>query len=54
MIVSKIIKGIIEHREHKNTERELYSMSDRELKDMGISRCDIPKVVRSSKKNIKQ
>ncbi len=33
-------------RHHRQAERELMSLTDRELADLGVSRCDIPAVVR--------
>ena len=35
-----------EWRHHRRAERELEAMTDRELADLGVSRRDIPLVVR--------
>ena len=35
-----------EERKFEKAMRELYSMSDKELNDIGISRYDIPRIVR--------
>lgn len=33
-------------RKYVRTKKELYAMTDRDLLDMGISRCDIPYVAK--------
>jgi uncharacterized protein YjiS (DUF1127 family) len=39
------------HREHRAT-AELLSMSDRDLRDIGISRCEIPGAVRGERTSV--
>ena len=34
----------------RQTERELYGLSDRELSDLGINRSDIPRIAARAKK----
>ena len=34
-------------RRCRQTERELLAMTDRQLADIGLSRCDIPRVART-------
>ena len=33
-------------RHYRRAEREMMSLTDRELADLGVARCDIPAVVR--------
>jgi uncharacterized protein YjiS (DUF1127 family) len=40
------IRWLIEQRNLKATERHLHSLDDYLLKDIGISRCEIPAIVR--------
>lgn len=44
MILSTIIRMIRSWRRFNNSLRELNSLGDRELADIGISRSDIPRV----------
>jgi uncharacterized protein YjiS (DUF1127 family) len=44
MILSSIIRALRSWRRFNNNLRELNSMGDRELSDIGISRSDIPRV----------
>lgn len=44
-----IRKHFARWRAHRNTIRELSSLSDRELNDIGIARSDIPFVVRGER-----
>ena len=41
-----IIENVRSWNRVRQTSRELYSLSDRELTDLGISRADIPFVAR--------
>ncbi len=41
-----IMKKINQARSRRSTRNELYSLSDNELSDIGISRHDIPRIVR--------
>lgn len=34
------------YQKRKRTARELYSLTDRELQDLGIVRCNIPQVLK--------
>jgi uncharacterized protein YjiS (DUF1127 family) len=45
MNIVKKIKNAIRVRD---TEAELSRMSDHDLKDVGISRCDIPRIAREA------
>ena len=47
-IATKISRGFGQWRARRRTEAELYGLDDRELRDLGISRQDIPEVARSS------
>lgn len=41
-----ILKRIRSYRKYKNTFNELNRLSDRELHDIGIQRCDIPYIAK--------
>lgn len=43
-LVNKIAKKIATYNRYRRTFRELSNLSNRELADIGISRCDIPNV----------
>lgn len=43
--MKSVFKSIRQHRAHNRACRELNSLSDRELADLGIFRADIPSVV---------
>ena len=47
-MLSRVAITVKRWREMERTKRELQRLSDRELWDIGISRCDIPRVVRVS------
>jgi uncharacterized protein YjiS (DUF1127 family) len=47
-MVQYIIKSWSEWRKERKAISELSSMNDRDLADLGISRCDIPALVRGS------
>lgn len=47
-ILSKIVNWYKIRRAYIDAVNELHYMSDRELADIGISRCDIDRVVRIS------
>lgn len=42
----KLIKAFRQYLAYEKAEQELRALSDRDLADLGISRCDIHKVVR--------
>lgn len=44
--MKKLISWIEERRRTRATEKELMALTDRELADIGIHRCDIRRVVR--------
>jgi uncharacterized protein YjiS (DUF1127 family) len=44
MLLSSIIRALRSWRRFNNNLRELNSMGDRELSDIGISRSDIPRI----------
>jgi uncharacterized protein YjiS (DUF1127 family) len=43
-LVNNIAKKIATYNRYRRTFRELSNLSNRELADIGISRCDIPNV----------
>lgn len=45
-IMKKLINWLSESRRLSQTEKELMALTDRELADIGIRRCDIRSVVR--------
>ena len=47
-LVKRIAIAIRKHNRYTRTIRELSVLSDRELGDLGISRCDIPNVANRS------
>jgi len=48
--IKRILKAMIEARQkevdRKITMMQLYSLTERELKDIGINRCDIRRIAR--------
>lgn len=46
--MQKIRNFIRNYKSYRNTVRELSNLSDRELNDLGISRCDIPRIAKES------
>ncbi len=46
MIITQILSAINSWINYRNTVRELSMLNDRELNDLGISRCDIESVAR--------
>jgi len=36
------------YRQYKQTVKELHRLTNRELSDIGISRCDIPRIARET------
>ncbi len=47
-LVQRVERALAERRHVRQLARELHMCSDRELGDMGLSRCDIPAVVRGT------
>jgi uncharacterized protein YjiS (DUF1127 family) len=47
-MISRIATALRRHQAYNRTTRELSRLSDRELSDLGISRCDIGAVARSA------
>lgn len=45
-----LVDGIISSSRYKRTYNELYRMNDRELADIGISRCDIHHIAKEASK----
>jgi uncharacterized protein YjiS (DUF1127 family) len=43
-LVKRIAVAIRKHNRYNRTVRELSYLSDRELADLGINRCDIPSI----------
>jgi uncharacterized protein YjiS (DUF1127 family) len=44
-----VFKNFLKNRRAiRATENELYRLSDRDLRDLGFSRCDIPRIARDS------
>lgn len=54
-MLRQILKNAVDaHKERQNIRQsinELHALTDRELNDMGISRCDIPRVVMKGTKH---
>ncbi len=44
----KMMTTISNYKKFKRTEKELYTLTDRELNDLGISRGDISRIARGS------
>lgn len=42
------LPSLTEWRRHRRAARELHAMSDRDLADLGVFRCDIERVVRGA------
>ena len=47
-IVTRITRSAGQWRARRRTEAELHGLDDRELRDLGISRHDIPEIARSA------
>ena len=47
-IATRISRGFGQWRARRRTEAELYGLTDWELRDLGISRHDIPEVARNA------
>ena len=47
-VVSKISRSWAWYRDYQNTVRELGGLSEKELDDIGIARCDIPTIAMQS------
>ena len=45
-IIKKVTRWLERQERISRTKKELYSLSDRELSDIGLSRCDIDRVSR--------
>jgi len=43
-LIKRIAKAIEKHKRYNRTVRELSFLSDRDLADLGINRCDIPNI----------
>ena len=50
-ITLKIGAYIRAYSEYRRAKRELYNLSDRELSDIGISRCDIETIAKQASKD---
>jgi uncharacterized protein YjiS (DUF1127 family) len=50
-IVNKLTEKVFEYFKYRDVVKELSSMTDRELCDIGISRCDIPCIAKEASKN---
>jgi len=48
-LLNKIIQARTESARRKIARMQLYKMTDRELRDLGIGRCDIERVVLTGK-----
>ena len=48
-LLNKIIKARTESARRKIARMQLYRMTDRELRDLGIGRCDIERVILTGK-----
>ena len=49
---NKLTRWLDRQSRIKNTVRELSALTDRDLSDIGLSRCDIPRVAREYKQGI--
>lgn len=47
---NKISRWLRASERIRNTYRELSALNDKELNDIGISRCDIPRIARGGKR----
>ena len=50
-LVKRIAIAIRKHNRYNRTVRELSWLSDRELSDLGITRCDIPRIANQAVNN---
>jgi len=48
-LLNRIIEARTESARRKIARMQLYRMTDRELRDLGIGRCDIERVILSGK-----
>jgi len=48
MIIPFILSRMARHKRYRQTVRELSAASDRDLKELGIYRCDIQEIARES------
>ena len=48
-LLNKIIQARTESARRKIARMQLYKMTDRELRDLGIGRCDIERVILTGK-----
>jgi uncharacterized protein YjiS (DUF1127 family) len=48
-LINKIIQARTESARRKIARMQLYKMTDRELRDLGIGRCDIERVILTGK-----
>ena len=48
-IINRLIEARTESARRKIARLQLYSMTERELRDLGIGRCDIERVILSGK-----
>ncbi len=47
-LAQRVERAWAERRQARELARELHTCSDRELHDMGLSRCDIPAVIQGT------
>jgi uncharacterized protein YjiS (DUF1127 family) len=50
-LINRVVAWSAKRREYLNAIAELESLSDRDLADIGIARCDIPDVVRNGSRS---
>lgn len=48
-MIKRILKSIAKYNRHRQIFNELSKLNDRELYDIGISRCDIPRIAAGEK-----
>jgi len=48
--LKKVRKAFADHAKYRRTVNELSHLTNRELSDLGISRCDIYKIARTGKR----
>lgn len=47
-LITSLWRGLIRRMETARIERELYALEDHELRDIGVSRADIPQIARNA------
>jgi uncharacterized protein YjiS (DUF1127 family) len=53
-MLKKLLNMFNERRRYSETVKQLSNLTDRDLEDLGISRCDIPRVARETTRKYKK